>query len=107
MHHAEAAAGDTLLALEGFTIGVTADRRADEQAELLRRHGARVVHGPAVSITPLVDEATLRTATERVINDGPDLVLATTAIGMRTWLAAAEAWDLDRALLAALGRSRI
>jgi uroporphyrinogen-III synthase len=26
---------------------------------------------------------------------------------MRTWLAAAEAWDLDRALLASLGRARI
>ena len=100
--------GDTadrvLLTLEGFTIGVTADRRADEQAELLRRHGARVVHGPSVSITPLADEATLRTATQRVIGARPDLLLVNTGIGMRTWLAAAEAWDVGRALLASRAR---
>ena len=33
--------------LTGFTIGVTACRRADEQIELLERKGATVLHGPA------------------------------------------------------------
>src|SRR6476646_7622352 len=32
--------------LEGFTVGVTADRRASEPVELLRRSGARVLDCP-------------------------------------------------------------
>lgn len=32
--------------LEGWTVGVTADRRAEEQVELLVRRGARVMCGP-------------------------------------------------------------
>src|SRR5690242_6702881 len=35
--------------LEGYTVGVTADRRASEQAELLRRRGARVLDGPTIA----------------------------------------------------------
>ena len=42
-----------LASLEGFTVGITADRRWEEQAALLERRGARVVHGPAIRTLPL------------------------------------------------------
>jgi hypothetical protein len=32
--------------LKGVTIGVTAERRAAQQAELLKKRGAQVLHGP-------------------------------------------------------------
>src|SRR4029079_12827743 len=38
-----------VLPLAGFTIGVTADRRADEQIQLLERKGATVLHGPTIT----------------------------------------------------------
>ncbi len=41
---------DDNVPLRGFTIGVTAARRADEFATLLTRRGAEVVHAPAIRI---------------------------------------------------------
>lgn len=84
--------------LDGFTVAVTAHRRADEQAQLLRRHGARVLHGPVLQTRPLVDDAPLRAATESLLETPPDLVVANTAVGMRGWLDAAEAWGYGDAL---------
>ena len=42
--------------LTGFTIGITAARRADEFAALLTRRGAEVIHAPAIRIIPLIDD---------------------------------------------------
>lgn len=39
--------------LSGFTVGITADRRWEEQAELLRRRGACVIHGPSIRTLPI------------------------------------------------------
>ena len=47
----------TLRALEGFVIGVTADRRWTEQAELFQRRGAVVMHGPTIKTEYLASEA--------------------------------------------------
>jgi uroporphyrinogen-III synthase len=49
----------------------------------------------------------LRSATEATIARPPDVVVANTGIGMRTWFAAADAWDLGPALTAALATSQI
>lgn len=49
--------------LRGFTIGVTAARRADEFATLLTRRGAEVVHAPAIRIIPLSDDDELERVT--------------------------------------------
>ncbi|MFE2434717.1 hypothetical protein ACFXA8_08415, partial [Streptomyces sp. NPDC059409] len=38
--------------LAGFTVGVTAARRADELGALLQRRGAAVLHAPALRIVP-------------------------------------------------------
>lgn len=93
--------------LAGFSIGVTADRRAEEQIELLRRRGADVIHGPSIRTLPLDAEDELRVVTNDLIARPPDYVVANTGLGMRVWFAAAESWDLDDALFGALGQSRI
>ncbi|MBB1246105.1 uroporphyrinogen-III synthase, partial [Streptomyces durbertensis] len=71
------------LPLDGFTVGVTAARRAEELGALLARRGATVQHAPALRIVPLSDDRELLTATERLIEQAPDVVIATTAIGFR------------------------
>lgn len=85
--------------LAGFTVGVTAARRADELATLLRRRGATVVHAPALRIVPLADDSELLTATEELIGSVPDVVIATTAIGFRGWIEAADGWGIGARLL--------
>ncbi|MCB8906522.1 MULTISPECIES: uroporphyrinogen-III synthase [unclassified Streptomyces] len=88
--------------LAGFTVGVTAARRADELIALLRRRGAAVVHGPALRIVPLADDTELLAATKELIGHAPDVVVATTAIGFRGWVEAAEGWGCGEELLAML-----
>ncbi len=88
--------------LAGFTVGVTAARRADELIALLRRRGAAVVHGPALRIVPLADDTELLAATKEIIGSTPDVVVATTAIGFRGWIEAAEGWGHGSELLDAL-----
>ncbi|WP_076479749.1 uroporphyrinogen-III synthase [Williamsia sterculiae] len=93
--------------LTGFTIGITAARRADEFAALLTRRGAEVLHAPAIQIIPLSDDAELERVTAEVIADPPDIVIATTGIGFRGWMEAADGWGVAEELVAALRRSRV
>ncbi|MFF3322009.1 uroporphyrinogen-III synthase [Streptomyces sp. NPDC002889] len=88
--------------LAGFTVGVTAARRADELGALLRRRGAAVQHAPALRIVPLADDAELLAATKELIDHAPDVVVATTAIGFRGWVEAADGWGFGEELLARL-----
>lgn len=85
--------------LAGFTIGVTAARRADELIALLRRRGASVLHAPALRIVPLADDSELLAATKELIGCAPDAVVATTAIGFRGWIEAADGWGIGEELL--------
>lgn len=85
--------------LAGFTVGVTAARRADELGALLQRRGAAVQHAPALRIVPLADDSELMTATKQLIDRAPDVVVATTAIGFRGWVEAADGWGLGETLL--------
>lgn len=85
--------------LAGFTVGVTAARRADELGALLQRRGAVVLHAPALRIVPLADDSELLAATEDLLDRVPDVVVATTAIGFRGWVEAADGWGLGETLL--------
>ncbi|MCX4719717.1 uroporphyrinogen-III synthase [Streptomyces virginiae] len=85
--------------LAGFTVGVTAARRADELIALLRRRGAQVLHAPALRIVPLADDSELLAATKELIDCAPDVVVATTAIGFRGWIEAADGWGVGEELL--------
>lgn len=88
--------------LAGFTVGVTAARRADELGALLKRRGAAVLHAPALRIVPLADDTELLAATKELIDHVPDVVVATTAIGFRGWMEAADGWGLGEQLLGRL-----
>ncbi|MFG2647299.1 uroporphyrinogen-III synthase [Streptomyces sp. NPDC048436] len=88
--------------LAGFTVGVTAARRADELGALLQRRGATVLHAPALRIVPLADDSELLSATKELIDHAPDIVVATTAIGFRGWVEAADGWGFGDALLQCL-----
>ncbi|AQU68485.1 uroporphyrinogen-III synthase [Streptomyces niveus] len=85
--------------LAGFTVGVTAARRADELGALLMRRGAAVVHAPALRIVPVSDDAELLEATKELIGNPPHVVIATTAIGFRGWVEAADGWGHGQDLL--------
>jgi uroporphyrinogen-III synthase len=93
--------------LAGFTVAVTAERRRDELSVLLQRRGARIVTAPAITIVPLLDDAALNEATLACVARVPDLVVATTGIGFRGWLEAAEGWGIGDQLRAALRRTRL
>ncbi|MDQ0930434.1 uroporphyrinogen-III synthase [Streptomyces turgidiscabies] len=88
--------------LAGFTVGVTAARRADELGTLLQRRGAAVIHAPALRIVQLADDSELLAATKQLIAQAPDIVIATTAIGFRGWVEAADGWGLGADLLSCL-----
>jgi uroporphyrinogen-III synthase len=93
--------------LTGFTIGVTAWRRAREQIELLERKGAAVVHGPTIETHPLVAEVDLAAATADIVADPPDVTLLSTGIGVRAWFEGAESLGVAGELLDALSRSTV
>ncbi|PKW17201.1 uroporphyrinogen-III synthase [Saccharopolyspora spinosa] len=93
--------------LAGYTVAVTAARRADELGSLLERRGARVVHGPALRILPLADDTELRLASRECIIAPPDVVVATTGIGFRGWIEVAEGWGMGTELLDALRPTRL
>ena len=88
------------LPLAGFTVAVTAARRHEELTALLQRRGARVVEAPAIRIIPTGDDDELRAATEGCIAQAPDVVVATTGIGFRGWMEAADGWGLGEQLRA-------
>jgi uroporphyrinogen-III synthase len=94
-------------ALAGFTVGVTAARRREELGAALERRGARVMYGPAIRIVPLADDAQLLEATKRCLAAPLDYVVATTGIGFRGWMDAAETWGLGAGLHAALAEAQI
>lgn len=91
--------------LTGLRIGVTASRKAEEQIALLERRGASV-HWAPVLRTAAAEEA-LRAATDEVLAEPVDLLVATTGVGMRAWLEAAERADRLPALLTHLGGAEI
>lgn len=93
--------------LAGFTVGVTAARRAGELAAMLERRGAAVVQGPAIRIVPVADDTELAEATRGLIAHPPDITIATTGIGFRGWVEAADGWGIGEDLLAALGAGRL
>lgn len=93
--------------LTGFRVAVTSARRADELATLLTRRGATVTSAAAIEMVPLPDDDELRHRTRALIDEPPDIVVATTGIGLRGWMAAADGWGLAPELTAALSKARV
>lgn len=88
-------------------VGITADRRWQEQARLLGDRGFEVIHGPTMRTVDLAADPALRAATHDLARHPPDVLVVTTGMGMRRWLDAARAWGVDGPLLAGLARARV
>lgn len=93
--------------LAGYTIGITAARRRAELGAALERRGATVSYAPAIKIVPLADDTQLRHATERCLAAPLDIVIATTGIGFRGWIDAADTWGRAEQLTAAIDHSTV
>jgi uroporphyrinogen-III synthase len=89
--------------LGGVRVGVTADRRADDQIDLLHRRGATTLHGATMRIVPLADDTDLAATTRTLLEAPPAVVVATTGQGFRGWLEVADEWGLGEQLRAVLG----
>ena len=90
--------------LRGRTVAVTAARRADEQITILERRGATVLHAPAISTIHLSEDTLVRQATDRLLAAPADLMVLTTAPGVRWWLEICQQWGVDEEILALMGR---
>lgn len=90
------------LPLRGFTIGVTAERKAEELGNLLERRGARVLYGAAMHTVPLPEDGELAAATEKVLAAPVDFLVAVTGVGFRGWMEAAAHNGVGEQLVAHL-----
>ena len=90
-----------------MVIGVTAERRATQQAELFETRGADVLLGPTLRVFTLADDEVLQATTAELISRPPDFLIASTGFGMRSWFAAAESWQVRDSLVAALARAQV
>jgi uroporphyrinogen-III synthase len=93
--------------LAGYTVGITAARRREEFAAALERRGAKVVSAPAIRLVPLADDSELLAATRRCLEAPLDIVIATTGIGFRGWVEAADSWGLAEQLAKAFAEADI
>jgi uroporphyrinogen-III synthase len=94
-------------ALAGYTVAITAARRREEFGAALERRGAKVVYAPAIRIVPLADDSQLRAATEACLAAPLDFVVATTGIGFRGWIDAADTWGVVEKLTEAIGAATV
>ncbi len=94
-------------ALEGCTIVIAVDRRSTELAAALERHGAQVRSAPALTIVPHIDDESLIARTRELIANPPDVVVATTGVGFRGWMEAADEAGLLDELHAAMAHAQI
>jgi uroporphyrinogen-III synthase len=93
--------------LDPYRVAVTSARRSGELCTLLRRHGAAVDHAAAITMVALAGDDELHRNTEALIASPPDIVVATTGVGFRGWLDAANGWQLGHQLTAALSGARV
>ncbi len=89
--------------LAGWRVGVTADRRADQQVQALRRRGADVVHGCTMRTLNLSDDARLLEVSRALIDQPPDTLVLQTGMGLTMWLDAMDGLGLGDRVREALG----
>lgn len=101
------APGDAAGPLAGVRVGVTADRRAADQIDLLHRRGATTLHAATMRIVPLADDAELARTTRDLLEAPPDVVVVTTGQGFRGWVEVADGWGLGERLRAVLDQAAV
>jgi uroporphyrinogen-III synthase len=93
--------------LHGFRIAVTSDRRSGDLIDAFERRGASVMHAPTLRIVNAAEDEPVIADTRAIIAARPDLLLATTAYGIRRWFDVADAAGIGGALTEALGGTSI
>ncbi|WP_240372385.1 uroporphyrinogen-III synthase [Brevibacterium zhoupengii] len=93
--------------LFGCRVVLTAQRKAEQFATALERHGAEIVHAPTLSVIPNVDDPELVARTRALIDEQPDVVIVTTGVGFNGWAEVAEAEGLSEQWHAMLAGARI
>jgi uroporphyrinogen-III synthase len=88
--------------LEGFRIGVTSDRRSGDLIDAFVRRGAQVLHAPTLRMANAISDDPVIEDTRAIIDARPDVLLATTAYGVRRWFEVADAAGLGESLIDAL-----
>lgn len=74
--------------LHGYTVAITAYRRAEDQIRALERKGATTLAAPALKLVPVDQDAAVLAETERMIAADPDMIVVTTGYGFKRW------WDV-------------
>ncbi|GAA3904668.1 uroporphyrinogen-III synthase [Microbacterium invictum] len=95
------------IALAGCTVLLPVDRRSGELSSALERHGARVIVAPALTIVPHVDDVELIDRTRELLRDPPDVLVATTGVGFRAWVEAADEAGLHARLIEVLSGTQL
>jgi uroporphyrinogen-III synthase len=93
--------------MSGFVVGVTADRRADEQIAMLRRRGAEILHGRVIHTHPVGVDGPMSDALGQLVEQPPEITVLSTGIGVRGIVEAAECLGLAESLVDALGKSQV
>ncbi|NNC10965.1 uroporphyrinogen-III synthase [Planctomonas sp. JC2975] len=93
--------------LQGFRIGVTSDRRSGDLIDAFERRGAQVIHAPTIRMVNADADDPVIADTRAMIAARPDILLATTAYGIRRWFEVSDAAGLGEDLVAALSRAEI
>jgi uroporphyrinogen-III synthase len=92
--------------LAGWTVAVTAERRAEDQADMLRARGASVLMAPMLAMCREDDDELVGTTLD-LLEDPPDLLVGTTAVGMRAWIATAWSQGIGAQLIDVLETASI
>lgn len=92
--------------MAGCVVLITADRRSAELGAAFIRRGASILHAPVISIEHSAEDPLLE-QTRALIADPPTTVVATTGVGFRGWLEAADSVGLADQLHRVLEGARI
>lgn len=84
--------------LRGQRIGVTAARRGGDLCAALERHGAQILHAPALSVVPAEHDVPVINATTALLERRPEVLVVSTGYGLRRWLETADATGLGQRL---------
>ncbi|MBF8299148.1 MAG: uroporphyrinogen-III synthase [Dehalococcoidia bacterium] len=80
---------------------------ASEMADLVRRQGGTPLSAPAMQEVPLTERRGVLTVVDRVCRDEFKITIFLTGVGLRAFLAAADAAGKKPEVLAALGRAQV
>lgn len=93
--------------MNGARIGITAARRAGEQAALVRSLGGVPCVGSSIDIDHPVSDEVMAGVIARVLEAPLDVAVFITGVGARHMLDAATRLGVDESLLAALRQTRV